>query len=260
MPHPLEGPRAKIRWAEKRLGEFDFERQRWLESNPYVVLSYPNADKTEWKFVLHRFDDDVKPESDVFGLLIGDYVHSLRSALDHLVWQLVNTANSITPKSDHEVSFPVITTHPKNFWARPMIAREELTFEQALFIESFQPYRAIGAENDNALADLHALWNADKHKLVTPVKVTLSEQGPVFGFNSDSGDVLTKKWDTEIALEGDAEIAWVTIDPVGPDPQVTVQNLPVDVAFGEGGRLIENLPVLRDITRDIVEGCAHFFK
>jgi hypothetical protein len=236
------------------------ERQKWFESSPYAVLPYTNSDKTEWKFALHRFDEEFKAEKDIFGLIIGDYVHALRSALDQLVWQLVTVANGITPKSDNEVSFPIITTHPSKFWARPMINRNELTFEQALFLEGFQPYRAIDAADKNALADLHALWNADKHKLVTPVRVTLSKEGPVFRTNAEAGNIVSKEWDSEVALEGDAEIAWVTVAPVGPDPQVDVTSLPVDVTFGEGGRLIQDLPTLLFITDQIVENCARFFE
>jgi hypothetical protein len=51
-------------------------------------------------------DTEVKAEKDVWGLIIGDYVHALRSALDQLVWQLVTVANGISPKQDSDVSFP----------------------------------------------------------------------------------------------------------------------------------------------------------
>jgi hypothetical protein len=261
VAHPLDDPRAKIRRAETHLGEFDREWKLWLKSNPYAVLDYPNADKTEWTFHVHRFNEAVKPESDTFGIVVGDYVHALRSALDQLVWKLVTEANGITPKNKHDVVFPILTTHPRDFWAKRFIKDSELTLEQALMIEGFQPYRAIDGADKQPLAHLAELWNADKHRLINPVKVTIHESGPVFGKNADAGEFITKEWDSEIALEGDAEIAWATTaPPVGSNPKVYVQDLPVDVVFGEVARPVENIPNLLTNVREIVENCAHFFK
>lgn len=262
MSHPLDDPRAKLRRAEEHLKEFEVERKRWIESGPYAVLPYMNADQTKWTARLHRMDTAIKAERDVWGLIIGDYIHNLRSALDHLVWQLVTVANGITPtdKTESSISFPVVTISPRDFWSRPMIQREDLTLEQALMIEGFQPYRAIGMEKTTPLADLHALWNADKHKLITPIKVTLSAGSPPVTKLTDVRFIDGPEWDFEIALEGDADIGWATIEVTGSNPQVDVNSFAVDVTFGEGGRLIQNMTVLYDLTRDIVENCAHFFK
>lgn len=262
MAHPLDGPRAKIKRAEKHLEEFDSERKTWGESSPYAILARPNSDKTEWTFRVFRSQTKVKHEVDVFGLIIGDYVHALRSALDHLVWQLVTVANGITPtdKTEGSIAFPVVTTHPKDFWSKPIFQRGDLTLEQGLMLEGFQPYRAIGMEKTTPLADLHALWNLDKHKLITPIKVTLSKvEGPRF-FTNDVRLIGETKWDSEVALEDQTDVAWVTVEVVGLDPQVEVNRFTVDVTFGEAGRSIDNLPVLRDLTSGIVENCAHFFE
>lgn len=261
MADPLKDPRAKLRRAHRHLEELDREWDAWLKSNPYAVLPYANTDKTEWKFAVHRFDEAVKPESDTFGLIIGDYVNCVRSALDHLAWALVTVANGITPKHHSDVSFPVVTTHPRDFWSRPMITREEITFEQALFLEGFQSYRTFNDPSGGPLANLHALWNVDKHQLVTAVSVTIDQPGPTFGLNDDAGQIVGEpKWDAEVSLEGDAEIAWVTIAPVGPEPKVDVTNLPVHVAFGKARTPIDALPALWMMADQIVENCARFFR
>jgi hypothetical protein len=260
VAHPLDGPRAKIGRAEKHLDEFDAEREKWVKSSPYAILPYSNTDKTEWTVRLHRMDTPVKAERDVWGLIIGDYVHALRSALDQLVWQLVTVANkrTLSKEDERRIAFPIVTTHPKAFWELTTV--QHLRLEQALVIEDFQPYRAIGMEKITPLADLHALWNADKHKVITPIKVTLSKTiSPVIRPHPDVR-IVDFEWDTDIALEGDANIGRVTIEVVGPNPDVDVDGYSVDVTFGEGGREIHNLPVMRDITRDIVNNCAQFFE
>lgn len=235
MAHPLDGPRAKIGRAEKHLDEFDAEREKWVKSSPYAILPYSNTDKTEWTVRLHRMDTPVKAERDVWGLIIGDYVHALRSALDQLVWQLVTVANkrTLSKEDERRIAFPIVTTHPKAFWELTTV--QHLRLEQALVIEDFQPYRAIGMEKTTPLADLHALWNADKHKVITPIKVTLSKTiSPVIRPHPDVR-VVDFEWDTDIALEGDANIGRVTIEVVGPNPDVDVDGYSVDVTFGEGG-------------------------
>lgn len=260
MAHPLDSSRAKIGRAKKHLEEFNAERKAWGESSPYAILPRPNTDKTEWTFRVFRSQTEVQHEVDVFGLIIGDYIHALRSALDHLAWALVTAANRITPKVEGDVSFPVVTTHPKDFWSKAMIGRGEITLEQALMIEGFQPYRAIGMEQSTPLADLHALWNLDKHRLITPIKVTLSKtEGPEFFFK-DARVIGEPKWNSDVALKDQTDVAWVNIEVTGSDPQVSVYRFTVDVTFGESGRPIQNLPVLLDLTRDIVENCAHFFE
>lgn len=258
MAHPLDDPRAKIGRAETHLAELDAERQKWVDSHPYAILDYARENKTVWAFAVHRFDEEVKPESDIFGLIIGDYVHALRSALDQLVWQLVTVANKkrLSKEDERRIAFPIITTHPTDFWSLTTV--KNLTLEQALMLEGFQPYRAIGSGHDHPLSHLHVLWNTDKHKLVPILKVTVHKNGPVFRYTDC--EPVEPKWDSDVALEGDTEFAWVTVRHTGPEPKVDVEWLPVDVAFGGTGRLIQDLPVMRDIVRDIVNNCAHFFK
>lgn len=252
MSHPLDGPRAKIRRAETHLDALEVERQAWIDSNPYYVLTNRQPNSDTFTFLLHRFDDAFKVESDLFGLIVGDYVHNLRSALDHLVWQLVTVANKRKPKNRGEVYFPVGTSF-QHFIGQPPLSH--LTWEQVSVIEGFQSYRT--GDGPAPLRDLHALWNTDKHRLVTPILVRIAEEGPEFEFTDCQ---LAEKWfDTKVALEGDAKIACVRVTLTGPEPKVQVVRLPVDVAFGEVRRPIQNLPTMRDMTRDIVERCAQFF-
>jgi hypothetical protein len=259
VAHPLDGPRAKIRRAEKHLQEFEAERQTWIKSSPYAILPYPNADKTKWTVRSHRIDTEVKAEQFVWGLIIGDYVHALRSALDQLAWALVTVANNHAPPKEDErrIAFPIITTHPKEFWGNVTVGH--LKLEQALMIEGFQPYRAIGLEKTTPLADLNTLWNADKHKVITPTKVTLSSSDPPVIRPNPDIRVVDAEWDFEVSLEGSTDLGWITVEVLGPNASVDVDRFSVDVTFGESGRLIQNLPVLLALTRDIVENCAHFF-
>jgi hypothetical protein len=260
VTHPLDAdPFAKVTWAEKYLGQLETERQRWMSSNPYLAIAKPDADKTLWTVMVDRFDDLVKPERDLFGFIIGDYIHNLRSALDHLVWQLVTVANrkKIKQQTEREIYFPVISPrgHPRDFWNSPPVKQRHLTLEQSLYIEGFQPYR--GGNEPRALWDLHTLWNTDKHRLITDIAVTLNRNGPILKYTD--AHPTEERWDSTVRLEGQTDIAWITVAHDGPNPEVIVEGLPVDVAVGEAGRLIQDIPALLPFTRSIIFGCAGFF-
>jgi hypothetical protein len=260
VAHPLDGPRAKIRRAEKHLEEFDAQRRSWIQSNPYAILPRADGDKAKWTFRVYVDRAKVQANAEAFGLIVGDYVHSLRSALDHLAWSLVTVANKRTLSKEHKrkIAFPVVSEHPKDFWGTVTVSH--LTLEQGLMLEQFQPYRAIGMEKTTPLAHLHALWNLDKHKLITPINVTLAKaEAPVFGA-TDARIVGEPEWDSEVALEDGTDVAWVNVKVLGANPQVNMNRFSVDVTFGESESPIQNMATLRDLATDIVENCAHFFK
>src|SRR5262249_28235966 len=94
-------------------------------------------------------------------LLIGDGIHNLRSALDHLAWQLV-VANHSTPNS--ETGFP-ISDLPKNFKSLLHQRLGAASSQAKAVCEGLQPYRG----GKDALWRLHRLDIADKHRLLIPV-------------------------------------------------------------------------------------------
>ena len=104
-------------------------------------------------------------------LLAGEMVYQMRSALDHLVFDLIKrNPNVAAIDSDWEENcqFPMRVRLPKN--STPPLNKK--VFERDLpgiadapfaFIESVQPYYGVGAVN-NALRFLRHLSNIDKHR------------------------------------------------------------------------------------------------
>jgi len=101
------------------------------------------------------------PDLDPLSLAIGDVIHNLRSALDHLYFQLV-TANGETP--DRSTYFPIKKD-------RASYQQDRARFEQqigsaaAAELDKLEPY----PEGSPFLWDLHQLDITDKHKLLVPV-------------------------------------------------------------------------------------------
>lgn len=252
MPHPLDGARAKILRAEEHLKQLDGERELWLDRGPYALLVKPDTKPDTYCFELVEIGD---PPT-ILGVILGDYVHNLRSALDHLVWQFVHLNGKSVPRHRRiEVYFPVIDTGLGDFWERPPL--RWLTVEQVTFIEGFQPYRSRDAPNP--LRDLQTFWNADKHRVINAVAIRLLPQGPRFEFNADAGN--PKTWfDQTVPFEAGAKVCGYRLVNPGPNPEVHVTNLPVEIAFGETRRAIEDLGTMRDAARDVIEqAAARFF-
>jgi hypothetical protein len=130
-----------------------------------------------------------------WGVVIGDIVHNLRSALDHLVWALTlayqpgpppNSVPRKGPGSEwKDVAFPIYTDpypldasgnlipwrnakEPKSLWGIDPVLRADF--------EELQPFKRkgnpalvqLGTDNPafDPLAILHNLWNIDKHRHV----------------------------------------------------------------------------------------------
>jgi hypothetical protein len=170
-------PEAKLRRAYAHMGDLealigDFARGAYaIDMTPdyWEDLTAPDAvgDVIIWA------EATAQPPSEVWGPIIGDVVHNLRSALDQLIWGLsVEFEGSEAPPPDpipsgspwRGVRFPVCLTSAawdaaatRNLWAIDPLLLSRL--------EALQP-SCTGAEmpDREPLAVLQELWNIDKHR------------------------------------------------------------------------------------------------
>jgi len=100
------------------------EATGWIKAKPYGIVDEPDPETTpDWVSARHhhrRFRvTRVDPVPDRFSILIGDCVHNLRSALDHLALALARRHTpSMTADEIRGSEFPI-------FGDRPMSAGEE---------------------------------------------------------------------------------------------------------------------------------------
>jgi hypothetical protein len=131
-------------------------------------------------------------------MIIGDCVHNLRSALDHLVYQLA-ILNGAGPDAASQTSFPIYLK-PKVFndvvnkKVAPFISAAALTV-----IESLQPYKTSEPEHC-ALWKVSQLDNIDKHRLFVVVaqEFRLHSWKITADGNTYSGITPDSKWKPSI--------------------------------------------------------------
>ncbi len=178
----LPGPRAKLSRALELRGELAKYIEQMLgpvENRPSLALRVDDATR---EYILYA--DDVPDLSPLFtrvGLLVGDVVHNIRSALDHLVYQLalINAGGNVARPD--RTQFPIRDSRSR-FDQAAATDLAEVAPNHRDVIEGFQPYHpmeeniAVGPYF-HPLAMLRDLSNTDKHRILTPVLIASTHFG-----------------------------------------------------------------------------------
>ena len=162
----LDDPLSKIARARKHLEELRRQIEPFAEPNAYTVTHDFNSETSEhvWKLV-----SDVPPVPIEVSLTIGDILYNLRSALDHLVWQLV-LANRGTPSTRN--AFPIFIDEGK-FKKESASKLRGVSDSAKDVIVGLQPCYG----GDVALWALESLYNIDKHRHLNVVLLGINRGG-----------------------------------------------------------------------------------
>jgi hypothetical protein len=174
MQPSLLSARAKIDRAREHIAkclapEIDkYVQGEGDEGPPYAVVESvePSDDGgPDWRVLrLNVF----RPPPERLGLIFGDAVHNLRSALDHTATQLWHLNRKTPPKRG--ANFPIYADPPdQTARHRIQAALKGMRREHRDFIRSKQPYRAKTDPQAQALRVVAAFDNLDKHELIHPV-------------------------------------------------------------------------------------------
>jgi hypothetical protein len=164
MAHRLDGVRAKIERATEHVEKLITDA-RDMERRAYAILQERNAEGGTITVFVKQVGPVDPPIQ--LALVAGEIAYQLRSALDHLVYQLI-VANRQSPNRLSQ--FPIFAARDK-YVARAPSMIEGVSSSAEVIIESEQPYhRSPGAE-EHPLWKLHYLNNTDKHRLVPVCRV-----------------------------------------------------------------------------------------
>lgn len=170
------GIQAKLDRAEEHFNLLDRLVDEYLRENAYRFVGEERTEAGYWHYEAYLEVDSFPPD-EVWGPIIGDIVHNLRSALDHLAWQLA--LPEYRAEAPRRISFPVVFEDPtKNQSTADYLERKLdcLREDSRPLIDRAQPYRF--PDINHPLWVLEALWNVDKHRM-------LHTTGFAFGEPSD---------------------------------------------------------------------------
>jgi len=168
MQASLVGVRNKLKRAHDHIAELNRTIQEWgtaeQKTNPFTLDHQP-----ERKRMVVRHGK-VGPNNPDWSLIVGDIIHNLRSALDHIVCQLA-VLNGNDRSCCDATYFPICICNPDFKKAEKRL--EHLISTEALaLIEELQPYKAAD-RGKRPVADVlwtvHKLDIIDKHRIVLVV-------------------------------------------------------------------------------------------
>lgn len=209
---------------EKAVGNITFTNE-WLYS--YRAVPEAHRDGLEYRFYVEPEPLDTGPVA----LLVGDFLFNLRSALDHIVFELHRRhfRDRIPDDAVRDSAFPLLTVTPREIGRSTDTAKwkeiKRLSVKHRRAIAFLQPYHRWNDKYRRireALGAIEVLNNIDKHRHLHVLQATLvTAPVPIFGdvqpfikpapYGFEHHSLFGKP------LEGKTEVFRWTFDTVPPD-------------------------------------------
>jgi hypothetical protein len=256
MKHPLDGVFAKVERAQHHLKEIDDELRVFRGSDPYPVRIKidPHSGNKVW----YAGSPVAKPPPQL-SPLIGDALYNLRSALDHLAWQLV-LANPPNKPIKKQTAFPISLKVSE--WSGAGRRLRGMTVEMVAAIKAEQPCYRRHPYRNRALRLLETLGNVDKHRHFN-LTTAATLGGMMAGLPAGSPRVSGSGWEIYgVCVKPGTELAYVAPEFITKSYRNVNFGAIADVAFGPGPRTGAEpvWAVLRDIEDGVQEVIGEFLR
>jgi hypothetical protein len=248
--HWLISSRAKIARADEHLDALYQETDRWGGGDPFIVRRESNADGSEHVFSLHY-----KSAPDVWrwAVILGDALHNLRGALDHIVYALAVAQTGKDPPDDQtRLAFP-ICSEPKYFAkSRSRIASLDGPTQAA--IEKVQPYNRLApGQWFMPLWWLAQLHDIDKHRL-SHIAVTAAHPEEI-ATDARPG-TYRAEWNVGSLVDG-AQVLRLALSEPNPDVRVDLKATGAVVLRVKDVRPLSLYWTTQQIRREVVLVCRY---
>jgi hypothetical protein len=248
----FDGVWSKMEWAKKHIDHLEREIVAFHDADPYHLIREDNP-QTGYSAVKVGAIDPPIPTH--LSLILGDAVHNLRSALDHLAYLMVPSPNNAT-------AYPIVRKVPPSPTDISSLYGNKVPGASRKVIKALKAEEPYFGGKGQYLWTIDHLDILDKHQLILPV-------GASYEVRVDVGSRLRRAVGTTSDAPfkpEDIPSTWVTFIPVNKyplapglalysaptqefeghdDPQFTL-----DIAFGKP-QVLEGEPVVRTL-RDLV--------
>lgn len=152
--------------------------EKWSSQNKIKFKCELRENRLGYKIVVADFESPELLEE--WGILIGEYMHNLRSSLDNLAYALARTKQD-PPENPNKISFPIFQDETEYNKKTKAILHQQLPLDAANLIEKLQPFQRAnpdveGEPHTDALVLLQWFNNVDKHRIPTVLLVVPSGQ------------------------------------------------------------------------------------
>jgi hypothetical protein len=154
MEERLNNIRAKIDRANTHIRDLEAEVKAFLSGKPYIIGTKRDAETRRLVYYL----TSVASTPICFSTIAGDAIQNLRSALDHLAYQLVIVGPGKTPST--HTSFPI--TDNVETYKRWRMRTKGMHADAIRRIDELEPYKG----GNDTLWRIYKLDNIDKHRML----------------------------------------------------------------------------------------------
>lgn len=201
----------KMHRAQEHAQQLTEAVRSFTEDTRHKLRLVSNPAKTEWG-VAPEFSGH--PDTERWSVIFGDYVHCLRSALDHLVYALAAGDSDEPPQTAKTVMMPLATTL-KDF-KRSGYRLKDLAETTRDRIEALQPFQ--DRPQNKLLRMLNDLDVRDKHRLISVVPLyPAASELRLDGL--EAGAVMECRTNLRPLQQGQPFVEWIFDRPV---PRLTV--------------------------------------
>lgn len=156
----VDGIRLKMQRAYQQIEALKGEINLFLEKGPYEpTLDIKRIGRTT-DFTIRMIVKE--PCEPMWSIVIGEILHDIRSALDHLVYQLVVYATDKAPPDNSRTQFPIFD-EPAKFKVNSLKMLAGVGSQATALIKTLQPF-STGEGTKSPLWHLNQLSNIDKHR------------------------------------------------------------------------------------------------
>lgn len=162
----------KLAWSTRHLQALDREINDFIRQHPLVARCEQEGDSRRFRVIANEYPQ--LPSQ--WSLMVGDAIHNMRGALDHLIWALTEKAvasGGQRPNSTEalKIGYPASLRHDAYFGTGDNLgngARKRqagwIGDDALAVVDSTQPYLRGDDAHSHPLAVLVSYSNEDKHR------------------------------------------------------------------------------------------------
>jgi hypothetical protein len=267
----LNGIRAKLDRAKVHLRAEHDEETRFLKQNPLQTIG---GFDPQTGLHVERLKP-LPPLPPIFAVIVGDYIHDLRSALDHLAWRLVATFGKRKP--GRHTAFPIYTDEddfvceierPALKERRSPLLGLNPSSQPWALIEGRQPYRQPDPPN-HPLELIRTFNNVDKHRTLFASYIQIDKTPDLrsmFTWPAEVGEPVEQAFHLRAGdrMEEGAEVASFRFPRPGPLDSGVVMKGKLDIAIqfsdGQGGAAGQSLYDLGAYVEEVFDQAQRLFR
>jgi len=178
----------KLAWSAQHLHALDLEIKDFVQRHPFRARGYHRHGTRTFDVIVEGMP--LLPRH--WPLMAGDAIHNMRSALDYLIWALIE--KSPTKPNDRQslkVGYPICLSYGQYWGVGDQFPKNGMRGQQAQWIgddalalvDATQPYHMNDLAHEHPLAVIAAYSNEDKHRnlvagavLATSVQFTIRQR------------------------------------------------------------------------------------